>query len=241
MILQRVVSGSGMVLTGLLFVFIFKKRKKIRFIYIVYGALAWIVAIALKFAWALPVNKHIYSWLFSVLESDIAGPIFWVYVGLLTGIFECIGVYLTIRFTKLKKMSLMESYGFGYGFGCIESILLGLTQFAAIAAIITGQHQPGTIGWLSVPAPIIERIVTIFLHLFTTLLIIYSIKEHKPLFFIISFIYKSFIDTIAAWAQLSFGIDTLSHLWIVEGIVVFFSSFAIAGSILFLKKKSEST
>jgi len=235
--LKIIISGGGMFLVGLLFSLIFKRKKRVAFIYILYGAIIWIVTIALKFAWAVPVNKLLNNWIYTVLPAKIAGPLFWVYVGLLTGIFECGGIYLIIRYSRLKKMSLFESYGFGYGFGCIEAILLGLAQFAAVAAMATGKAPVPYIGWLTVPAPIVERVMTIFLHLFTTLLIIYAIKERKPYLFWLSFLYKSFVDTIAAWAQLSFGVTTASHIWIVEGILLIVTSVSIVGSIMFLQKR----
>ncbi|TES91225.1 MAG: YhfC family intramembrane metalloprotease [Candidatus Cloacimonadota bacterium] len=237
MILQRIVAGFGMILAGLLFSLIFKKRKKIGFIFIFYGAITWVITVALKFIWALPINEHLYSWLYSVLRAEIAGPLFWVYIGSLTGIFECGGIYLIVRFSRLKKMSLFESYGFGYGFGCIEAFLLGLAQLAAVTAILTGKVQIPALGWLAVPAPIVERVMAIFLHLFTTLLIIYGIKEGRPSLFWFSFLYKSIVDTIAAWAQLSFGVSTVSHIWLVEGMLLIVTSVSIIGSVMFLKKK----
>ncbi len=232
------VSGTGMLLVGILFVVIFKKRKLTVSLRVVsYGALAWFVAVMLKFAWAIPVNRHVQNLLNLYLLPEVAGPLFWIYVGLLTGIFECGLIYLLFRFSRLKSLSLDETYGFGYGFGCIEAILLGLAQLLTCIAIATGRIPTVGISWLVVPAPIIERIMTIFLHLFTTLLIIYSIKESKPHLFWLSFFYKSFVDTIAAWAQLSYGINTTAHLWTVEGIFLIATLPSILGAVYFLKRK----
>ncbi len=236
MILQKIISGSGMILAGILFLFIFKIRKSIAFKYILYGGIVWAGTIALKFTCALLLNKHIYGFLYSALPAKVADPLFWVYVGLLTGIFECGGIYLVIKLTKLKNISKWESYAFGYGFGSTEAILIGLAQLLSIIAIFTGQIPVMQIDWLVIPAPIVERVMAIFLHLFTTLLIIYGIKENKPSLFWISLLYKSLVDAIAAWAQLSFGITSTSHIWLVEGIFFIVTSFSIVGSILFCRR-----
>jgi uncharacterized membrane protein YhfC len=234
------VSALGMMLAGLLFILFFKGRKKAAFRFIAFGGLTWFVAVMLKFAWAIPINRHVQSLLNRYLLPEVANPLFWIYVGLLTGIFECGLIYLLFRFTRLKTISLDESYGFGYGFGSIEAIILGVAQLLTCIAIATG-HIPGIgITWLSIPAPIIERIMTIFLHLYTTLLIIYSIKESKPYLFWLSFLYKSFVDAIAAWAQLSYGVSSISHLWIVEGIIFVATLPSIFGAVMFLRREKTN-
>lgn len=235
------ISGMGMLLAGILFILCFKwRRPRVSMKIIACGALAWFVAVVLKFAWAIPVNHRIQHLLTRYLLPEIADPLFWIYVGLLSGIFECGLIYLLFRFTRLKDLSLDDSYGFGYGFGCIEAILLGLAQLFSFIAMATGRIPAVGISWLVVPAPILERIMTIFLHLCTTLLIILSIRESRPRLFWLSFLYKSLVDTIAAWAQLSYGIASPSHLWIVEGMLLIAIIPSILGSIHFLKRKNSS-
>lgn len=231
------VSGTGMLIVGILFIIFFKRKKPgTSFTVVLSGALVWFVAVVLKFAWALPLNRHIQALLSKYLIAEVADPLFWLYVGLLTGIFECGLIYLVFRFTRLKTISLDNAYGFGYGFGCIEAILLGVAQLLACIAIATGQMPSIGISWFVVPAPIIERVMTIFLHLYTTLLIIYSVKESKPHLFWLSFLYKSLVDTVAAWAQLSYGIETTSHLWTVEGLIFIVTFPSLLGAIHFLKR-----
>lgn len=239
MIFRILVAGTGMLLVGISFAGFFKTRTHTAFKYIAFGGVTWLCTVILKFAWAVPINKHIYNLLQSYLIPEVAGPIFWIYVGLLTGIFECGGIYLLIRFSKLRNMSLSESFGFGYGFGCIEAIFLGLGQLVTIIVIASGNPLPIDFGWSMVPAPIFERIMVIFLHLYTTLLIIYSIKERKQYLFWLSFLYKSFVDVIAAWAQLSYGVSTPSHIWTVEGLIFIATFISIVGSIAFLKRENN--
>jgi uncharacterized membrane protein YhfC len=232
------ISGTGMLLTGILFVFFFKKRRPhASFRIITFGALTWLAAVVLKFAWAIPINRHIQALLNRYLYPEVADPLFWIYVGLLTGIFECGLIFLLFRFSRLKAVSLDDAYGFGYGFGSIEAIILGLAPLLSCIAIATGRIPTVEISWLVLAAPIVERIMTIFLHLFTTVLIIYSIKESRPSLFWLSFLYKSFVDTIAAWAQLSYGIDTTSHLWTVEGIIFVVTLPSVLGAVYFLKRR----
>lgn len=41
--------------------------------------------------------------------------------------------------------------------------------------------------------------------------------------------YKTLIDAIAAWGQLSFNINTVSHVWILELIVVIYGIIGFYG------------
>jgi uncharacterized membrane protein YhfC len=197
----------------------------------------WIVSVALKFAWAMPINKRLLNLLLSVLGNTLGNLIFWIYVGLLTGIFECGITYLFVRYSKMRKYDYNQAVSFGIGFGSVEAILLGVVSlYSVIVAMLRPNLLPPEVlsamrpqNLLVIPAPIIERFFTILIHIFSSILIFYSIKNKIYSFFWLSFAYKTIIDAIAAWANLSFNINILSHLWIIELIVIIYGIIGFYG------------
>ncbi len=104
----------------------------------------------------------------------------------MTGIFEC-GV--TLGFASIRKIRAArwkEAVGFGLGFGAIEAFWVGLIAFVLVLLILLVPDKlppelsqsviPREQSFLVIPAPIIERITTIFIHAFSCLLIVYAVQ-----------------------------------------------------------------
>jgi len=232
-----IASGLGMIIVGFLFIIYWKMKTKGNYLPFLLGALVWIVSVALKFAWAIPINKRLLNLLLSVLGTSFGNLIFWIYVGLLTGIFECGITYFFIRYSKMRKYDYNQAVSFGIGFGSVEAILLGIVSlYSVTVAILRPNLLPPEVlsamrpqNLLVIPAPIIERFFTILIHIFSSILIFCSIRNKILSLFWLSFVYKTVIDAIAAWAQLSFNINILSHLWIIELIVIIYGIIAFYG------------
>ena len=149
---------------------------------------------------------------------------------MLTGIFECGITYLFIKYSKMRKYNYNQAVSFGIGFGSVEAILLGVVSlYSVLVAILRPDLLPGNVlqamrpqNLLVIPAPIVERLFTIVMHTFSSVLIFCSIKNKVFSLFWLSFVYKTVIDAIAAWGNLSFNINILSHLWIIELIVIIY-------------------
>src|SRR5438552_11299532 len=82
-------SGAGMIFAAAAFVLGWQKSHKDslwRFVGI--GALAWIIGVALKFGFssAMPIDNLV---LLRWFGARLGPPVHWLYVGLLTGVFEC--------------------------------------------------------------------------------------------------------------------------------------------------------
>ncbi len=206
------ISGIGMVIIGLLFFSIWNKRKKVDFSFYLLGGACWVGAIVLKFGFAAFFNqriKVIVEGMFKGLTGDI---IYYIYIGLLTGIFECGMVLLFLYLIKsLKEMNFEETIAFGIGFGAIEAILLGLTSIVSVTLIaLFPESMPEKALnmidlsklWV-IPAPIVERISAIIIHIFSTALIVYAFLTKKFRWFWASFVYKTFVDSLAAWFSLN--------------------------------------
>jgi uncharacterized membrane protein YhfC len=223
--------GVGMIVVGIAFIIYWRLSKRISIVPFLLGAIAWFVAVALKLGFALLFNGKIQHLLSGSLRPSVADPLFWLYIGLLTGVFEC-GLVLAL-WRQIRKYDFNTAVAFGIGFGAIESILLGVGSLIVVALAIANPAslprkivESLSVSVWAIPAPIVERIVAVFAHIFSCVLIIRGAERNRLGYFWIAFVYKSLIDAVAAWAQLSFKVNTTSHVWTVEAIV---SLFGIAG------------
>jgi uncharacterized membrane protein YhfC len=160
------------------------------------GALAWIILVALKFAWAIPMNKPILNFLKSKLPPKLSGPISWSYIGLLTGIFECgIALAFVLKFDILYQASWVDILAFGIGFGAIEALVLGLVS---LGQIVQYMLRPESIpeeytkeenrkvtsnDLLMLPVAPVERASTLCIHVFSNVLIILAVQQNIYLLF----------------------------------------------------------
>jgi uncharacterized membrane protein YhfC len=64
-------------------------------------------------------------------------------------------------------------------------------------------------------APISERIFVVLAHIYSCVLIFYSLHSRKPAYMVLAFVYKTLLDAPASWAQLN-GSGGLLGLWSLE-------------------------
>jgi uncharacterized membrane protein YhfC len=193
------------------------------------GALACGVTVSLKFAWAIPFNPPIYTAVNQALPS-LGVPLFVLYVGALTGIFEVGVVALLLNSTRLGKAAWPRALAFGIGFGAIEALLFGVSSLSStLAAMVISVAQPpppevaanlGNIQW--VLAPVVERLATIFIHMCANVLIFYAVNTRQARWFWLAFGYKTVVDAAAAACVHIHGIDTLEHMWTLEALLLLF-------------------
>ena len=94
-------TGVGMIAVAVISVILWKRGRMASWAAFGLGALAWVASVALKVAWAVPVNPLVWKGLHAVLPPRLADPSFWLYVGLLTGVFKCGIALLFVRRTRL--------------------------------------------------------------------------------------------------------------------------------------------
>jgi uncharacterized membrane protein YhfC len=218
--------GLGMIAVAVGFV-IYAALRKLGWGYLGLGALAWVVTVALKFAWTIPINPVVYNSLYDALPEVIAAPLFYLYVGALTGVFEVGIIWLVMRYTRLGRVSWKRALAFGIGFGAVEALLLGLSSLGTVLAAIV---VPGLFPLEALEqvsrlnnvlyglAPILERFSIVLVHILANVLIFYAIAQRKPKWFWLALIYKTGIDAVAAFAQF-WGVETLARIWILEAVV----------------------
>jgi uncharacterized membrane protein YhfC len=193
------------------------------------GALAWGVTVALKFAWAIPCNPPIYTAVHQAMPS-LCDPLFMVYVGALTGIFEVGLVALLLYSTRLGKAAWPRALAFGIGFGAMEALFFGISSLSSTLAsmLITMIHplasevaaRLGNILWVT--APVIERLAAIFIHMCANVLIFYAVNTRQARWFWLAFGCKTAIDAVAAAFVHSIGVGTLGRGWTFEAIMILF-------------------
>jgi uncharacterized membrane protein YhfC len=240
------IGGLGMIAVAAGFV-IYAALHRLGWRYLGLGALAWVVTVILKFVWALAFNQTVYAALQSILPSSLVDPVFALYVGALTGVFEVLLLWLVMRYTRLGRMTWGHALAFGIGFGAVEALLLGVQSLAnAVFAIATPALVPvgpEAIAQMNNPllqlAPIVERFFAILLHIFACLLVIYAARTRQARWFWLAFAYKTGIDTIAAFAQIR-GLVTYPTIWAIELVV---AVWGIAGwlGIRWLHKRWDDT
>ena len=209
------------------------------------GAGAWALGVLLKFAWAIPVNGPIKRGLEHLLGKAAADPFFWLYVGLLTGVFECGMTLIMVLRTRLRRANWSAAVAFGIGFGGMEAFLVGAVSFFSLLAtivffnVIPADARAKLIGdvWQAsgheisfVVLPIIERVSALFIHCFSCVLIVYGARVLQWRWFWLSFAYKTMVDGIAAWGLLGWQVQQ-SHTKMLqlEAIFVVLAICGLAG------------
>lgn len=240
------IGGLGMILVAAGFL-IYAARHRLGWRYLGLGALAWILAIILKFVWALAFNQRIYTALLLALPTSLADPIFAVYVGALTGVFEVLLLWLVMRFTRLGQMTIAHALAFGIGFGVVEALLLGIQSLLNALVVIAAPDMlplgPDLVAQMNNPlyqlAPVFERFFSILMHSFACLLVIYAVRSRQARWFLLAFAYKTGIDTVAAFAQVR-GLVTFPAIWAIEAVVII---WGIAGwlGIRWLRQRWDDT
>ncbi len=226
-------SGIGMILVAVGYV-IYAAARRLGWGYLGLGAGAWIATVVIKFVWAIPANPPIYAALTGALPKNLAIVAFSIYVGSLTGFTEVLLVWLLLRYTKLGRVPWGRALAFGIGFGAVEALLLGANS---VIGVVTAIVSPSSVSLealeqivsqttaLYIAAPIWERFFTVLIHIFANVCLFYGVVRGRARWLWVSFVFKSAIDAVAAWAQ--FGLlSTVAGLWIIEGIV---AAFGIAG------------
>ncbi len=234
-------SGIGMMAIALGTVVYWKFQSKVATAFFLWGAVAWAVGVVLKGIAAIP-QSSIIATTREILPRFFSEPVLWLYMGLLTGVFECGAVLaFTYFIKKLRHADWKEAVGFGAGFGAVEAFLVGLGSFLWILLLILFPEiqnrlpseykflvaEPDSL--LVIPAGILERVTAIFIHTFSSILIIYAVQSREWRWFLVSFFYKTTVDAIAGFVYITYGIENLTTLgiWVLEIVLL---PFGIVGA-----------
>ncbi|MHC1564470.1 MAG: YhfC family glutamic-type intramembrane protease [Candidatus Hecatellaceae archaeon] len=234
----------GMILVGVLSITFWKLKRKVGLKIFLAGGVVWAAAVAPKILMDYGLTPTLSRW--AALAYGPAGmmAIVGVYVGLRTGFFECGFTYWAFSRSRLKEMSVDEATAFGIGFGAFEAILLGVPALVQILTFIFNPSLLNTLPPLEkqimeaqlslptwvVPAPIVERFLTMFIHIFTALLVFMSVRQRKASFFLAAFFYKGFVDGLVPYIRtvLQPAISP-TGIYMAEAVIAVIAAAAIIG------------
>jgi uncharacterized membrane protein YhfC len=234
------VPGAGMLLVAFGFI-AYHSRRRPAWRYFALGALFWVITVALKFIFAIPVNPWVYR-LLNVSYTDLFSPgnlAAYIYVGALTGIFEAGIATLILRKIRWGRATWDQTLGFGIGFGVVEALLLGFLSLAsATAALVSPDSLPvPALGNMAQAgnllmglAPVVERFFVIIAHIFSCVLLFYAIAQREMKWAWLAILYKTILDTPAAFAAF-WGVTTPSRLWAIEGVIAMVALLGLWGII----------
>lgn len=234
-------SGIGMVILGLLIPIYYWRTKKVRVKYFAFGAVVWMIAIGAKALMDITITPTLTTYFLGF--GTLVFVIFYgLYLGLRTGFFESGFTYIAAIKTKLKDMNFKQVTAFGLGFGCFEAVVIGFFAFINILTFVVAPELINTVPesqqnllveqlnqptWM-VGAAIIERISTITIHVFTTVLVFYAIKSANKKFLCISIGFKALLDGMIPAITYLYNPQTVFDWYSIEflimaiGIVAYF-------------------
>lgn len=208
-----------LLLSGLIPIFAYRKKTNVRWNMILFGAAAWFFSVALKGTFAYFFNTPI-----NIFLASIYIPLYYVYVGLLTGVFETFIPLLIILKYKSKFESVNNQIGFGIGFGSVEAIIIGITTIASFLAVryfpaqipsqileLLKQSLSGTASEFLVRALTggIERLSATMIHVFCAFMLFLFVYHKKKIYLLVPVLLKTVTDGFALY----FSANSFSSLY----------------------------
>ncbi|RLI97226.1 MAG: hypothetical protein DRO99_03300 [Candidatus Aenigmatarchaeota archaeon] len=200
-------SGIGMILIGIVSIAYWKRRTGVKWKVFLFGMLIWAVAITAKSVMDITVTVPLQEAMLAYggITGILAGM--GLYVGIRTGLLESGLSYIGVKKSSLK-MGFDDAMAFGIGFGAIECIIIGAGSFANILIFILMPETLATfpldvrqviieqlsMSTLFVVPAIAERVFTVLIHAFTSVLAIYALNSGKPGYLWYSVGFKALVD-----------------------------------------------
>jgi uncharacterized membrane protein YhfC len=243
-------TGVGMIAVAAISVILWKRGRMASWAAFGLGALAWVAGVASKVAWAVPVNPLVFKGLHAALPPRLADPLFWLYVGLLTGVFECRSALLFVRRTRLRSAGWDEAVAFGIGFGAVEALLMGLSLFLIpLIVILFWDQLPADVkenladfpegGLAATLLPVAERVSAVIGHTFACVLIVFGVRSGARRWFWLAFAFKTASDTLGAWASLNDNTRSVKG-WFMFELAIGLSVVAALFALAYLKRRFHS-
>jgi len=226
-------SGIGLMALGFLIPIYYWRTKKVPVKYFAFGAGLWILAISIKAMMDFTITSALTSYF--VGFGTLVFVIFYgLYLGLRTGFFESGLTYFVALKTKLRDMTFKQATAFGLGFGCFEAVVLGFSSFVSILLFVLTPDMISTVPesqqsilleqlnqetWI-VGAAIIERLATIVIHVFTTILVFYAIRTMNKKFLWISIGFKALLDGMIPAINYLYNPSTFLDWYAIEFLIL---------------------
>ena len=232
-----ILPAVGKILIALAFI-IFARQKGGSWRYLGLGALVWIVTVGVKFLVATPLTPLVYQMLY--VPDALLAPgsvLFYVYVGVLTGLTEVLLAWLLLRYTRLGRVSWAQALAFGIGFGAFEALYMGIPNLVSTLSALAAPQSLSeatlsSLQMLNDPlfalTPATDRFAATLVHTLGNVLLFYGVASRQARWLWIAFALKCLVDTVAAFA-IFLGTPTLAVLWLLEAVLLVIGCISLWG------------
>lgn len=228
---------------GVLIYFLIRKRRCVKAYFI--GMLVFVVS---QIFLRIPLIQVVLPKMDWYLNMQITYPILlFAFLGITAGIFEEVGRFIGFKAGLKTNRTWLDGIAFGLGHGGIEAILLvavsNIKSMIIVNAINNGTFEAakfgiseetamklfGNLNNVDVLCGGVERISTIILHVFLTLVVLYGIRKGKKIYLGLAIILHGIVDFLVVTIK-SFG---ATNIEIEVGLFI----FAIVLLVLIIKSK----
>jgi hypothetical protein len=222
---RAILSPIGMILVACVAAWSFHRacRALARWYWV--GVALWIVAVAIKFAIAIPTNAAVLTAIARRLPTSAFVAAGGLYIGVQSVLCEIGLTFLAGLVWKQLGRDAGRAIAVGAGAGVFEAALLGLGSLVGVTYWLSGAPAAEPVGaglrtiatttplfWLAGSA---ERVSAILVHAASRGLVLLGISHARGGMIAAGFLIFTLIDTIAGAAQLS-GLMTSISLWWIE-------------------------
>lgn len=234
----NLLSGLGMIAVGAGAMAYWYWKRRVNPAYFLIGGVLWAAAIAIKVIMDLTISAALVTQATIIFVPLAASVVLGLYYGLRTGILESGLSWLAVRYTKLSKSGFDEAVALGIGFGGTEAVLLGVLSLIAVGTMLLMPGVAATLpastleqfSLIMVPVPIVERLFTLFCHVFATVLVVYAARLRELKWLGLSIAYKTLLDGMLPVSNyLLSGMGTLGRVRLIELFIIAMGFVGLVG------------
>lgn len=229
-----ILSFLGMILLPILLWVTFTRKFALSWKLLLAGGLTFIASQVLHIPLVLAMGSFLRS--ISLLLNAII-------LGLLAGIFEETARYILFKFILKNTKSWKEGILVGLGHGGTEAVILGvLAALAFVNMTVYRNIDLSTVPtipaeqlelakqqvaaywsapWYMALIGFVERVFTICLHVSLSVMVLYSIVDHKPVWFWLALLWHAVVDAVAVYIGQKVGVLA------AEGMVAIFALISL--------------
>jgi len=229
-----IISFLGMIMLPILLWVYFTRKFALSWKLILAGGLTFIASQVLHIPLVLAMGSFLQG-LSLLLDAII--------LGLLAGIFEETARYVLFKVFLKNARSWKEGILVGLGHGGTEALILGILAALAFANMTVyrnidlstiptipaeqlelARQQVATYWsapWYMALVGFVERVFAICLHVSLSVMVLYSIRYHKPVWFWLALLWHAFVDAVAVYVGQKVGVLP------VEGLVAIFALISL--------------
>jgi uncharacterized membrane protein YhfC len=244
-----IISPIGMILVGLIALVYWRRKTGVSWKFFGFGALLWVVAIGIKLAMDFTITTPFYLYLYSY-SAFVALIGLSIYVGLRTGLLESGLSYLGVAKTGFRTMTLNQALAFGIGFGAIEALALGLQTLLNLGVLLLDPQLAATLSpaqqaSLNAPtivafAAILERAFVLLIHVFASLLVVYSVVSGMLRYLVYSILFKTLVDGMLPALTTYISASTIAGIYEIEVPIAALGVIAYFGTRWLMKKYPQA-